>query len=52
LDCEYNQIISINGAMKKVGGNFYCSNNPRLKSPKTKPSWVGGIVVTDDKKLQ
>ena len=44
FDCESNQLTSLEGAPKIVGGNFYCRYN-NLTSLKGAPESVGGYFV-------
>ena len=40
--CNSNNLTSLEGAPKKVGGSFYCSNNNNLTSLEGAPEEVGG----------
>ena len=40
--CNSNNLTSLEGAPKKVGGSFYCSNNNNLTSLEGAPKKVGG----------
>ena len=42
--CDGN-LTTLEGAPQKVGGDFYCSNNPNLVLPKKKPSWLKGKIT-------
>lgn len=40
--CSFNELKSLVGAPQKVGKDFDCTNNPSLKSTKSKPKRIGG----------
>ena len=42
FDCSGCSITTLKGAPKEVGGNFYCSNCPKLTTLKGAPKEVGG----------
>lgn len=42
--CSYNELISLKGSPREVGGCFYCAHN-KLKSLKGAPETVGGVFV-------
>ena len=48
--CQYNQLISLEGAPKIVEGDFYCSRN-QLTSLKGSPKWVGRNFYCNNNKL-
>ena len=50
FDCNYNQLISLEGSPKWVGGNFYCDNN-KLTSLVGGPKLVGGDFACFGNKL-
>ena len=50
FDCEYNQLISLEGAPREVGGAFYCYDN-QLTSLQGAPNKVGGAFICSDNQL-
>ena len=50
FDCSHNQLTSLYGSPREVGGDFYCSNN-QLTSLTGAPKEVGGRFYCNDNKL-
>ena len=51
FDCEFNRLISLKGAPKRVDGNFYCSHN-KLTTLKGAPETVGGSFYCSNNRVQ
>jgi len=50
FDCNYNQLINLEGCPKKVGGHFNCNRN-QLTSLEGSPEQVAGSFNCDKNKL-
>lgn len=50
FDCSNNQLTSLEGSPKEVGGSFWCQNN-KLKNLKGSPSKVGNYYMCSNNDL-